>query len=147
MPSSRCLHRPSPAPAAGRGRAGGASPGTIGARGEELAAAHLRRLGFSILARNARTAAGEIDLVAGDGRALVFVEVKTALAGAGRPAAAPLERLAPRQRSRLRRLAVAWLCARGRVRPRAEVIRFDAIGVLLDGRGRLLALEHLESAW
>jgi hypothetical protein len=44
----------------------------LGRLGEQLAAAHLERLGFMILARNARTRYGEIDLVAFDGSALVF---------------------------------------------------------------------------
>ena len=38
-----------------------------GQRGEDLAAAHLERLGFQILARNHRTRFGELDLVAFDG--------------------------------------------------------------------------------
>ena len=45
----------------------------MGRLGEELAAAHLSRLGFSELERNARTRHGEIDLIAFDGRTLVFV--------------------------------------------------------------------------
>jgi putative endonuclease len=55
--------------------------------------------------------------------------------------------LGPRQRSRLRAAAVAWLCDRGRPHPRAALIRFDAVGVTVDGSGRLLRLEHLEAAW
>ena len=56
----------------------------LGRLGERLAAAHLQRLGFAILARNVRTRHGEIDLIAFDGEALVFVEVKTRRsAGAG----------------------------------------------------------------
>ena len=49
----------------------------LGRRGEELAAEHLHRLGFSPLGRNERTRYGEIDLIAFDGRTLVFAEVKT----------------------------------------------------------------------
>jgi putative endonuclease len=45
----------------------------LGRLGEELAAAHLQRLGFVVLARNARTRHGEIDLIAFDGRTLVFI--------------------------------------------------------------------------
>ncbi len=52
----------------------------LGRLGEELAAAHLRRLGFATLARNVRTRHGEIDLIVFDGRTLAFVEVKTRLA-------------------------------------------------------------------
>lgn len=49
----------------------------IGNRGEELAAAFLRSKGYCILDRQARISRiGEIDIVALDGGALVFVEVK-----------------------------------------------------------------------
>ena len=41
-----------------------------GRLGEDLAAAHLQRLGFRVLARNARTRYGEIDLIAFDGHTL-----------------------------------------------------------------------------
>lgn len=117
----------------------------LGRLGEQLAAHHLERRGYVIVERNVRTRGGEIDLIAFDGRALAFVEVKCARAGLQVPA--PLERLRPRQRARLRRLAAAWLCDRSRARPRAQVLRLDAIGVTVDRAGRLLALEHVEDAW
>lgn len=123
----------------------------LGRRGEQLAAEHLRRLGFSIVGRNERTRYGEIDLIAFDCRTLVFAEVKTRRASArGRGPRAdqqPLTWLRPRQRIRLRRLAAAWLADEKHIRPTAHTIRFDAIGVTLDGRDRLLALDHLEGAW
>ncbi len=50
---------------------------TVGRLGEELAAEHLTRLGFTTLARNVRTRYGEIDLIVFDGRVIAFVEVKT----------------------------------------------------------------------
>jgi putative endonuclease len=128
----------------------------LGLLGEELAAAHLQRLGFTVLARNVRTRHGEIDLIVFDGSTLVFAEVKTRRARVrrGKPPdhLEPLASLRPRQRIRLRRLAVAWLSSAplrdgARKRPRASTIRFDAIGVLLDGDGVLLRLDHLEGAW
>lgn len=126
----------------------------LGSRGEDQAALHLQRLGFRLLARNVRTRFGEIDLIAFDGKVLVFAEVKTRRhhnRGTGQPHHAadvphPLESLKPRQRARLRRLASAWL-ANTDDRPRAQTIRFDAIGVVLDQAQRLLSLEHLEAAW
>lgn len=45
--------------------------------GENVAARYLERLGYAIVARNARTRWGEIDLVAKDAETWVFVEVKT----------------------------------------------------------------------
>ncbi len=121
----------------------------LGALGEELASAHLQRLGFRVLERNVRTRGGEIDLIVFDGHTLVFVEVKTARAvpAGRRQEAVPLQWLGPRQRQRIRRLARAWLADPQRRHPRAAAVRFDAIGVVLDTRGRLQALEHLEGAW
>ncbi len=49
----------------------------LGRRGENLAALLLQSKGYDILARNWRSKAGELDIVARDGARLVFVEVKT----------------------------------------------------------------------
>ena len=125
---------------------------TLGRLGEELAVTHLRRMGFALLERNARTRYGEIDVIAFDGRTLVFVEVKTRRSrGSPRkssgPEEHPLAALRPRQRARLRRLAAAWLYDETHVRPSAHTIRFDAIGVTVDARDALLRLDHVEGAW
>jgi len=56
----------------------GAGPkDALGDRGENRAARYLRERGYKILIRNFRCALGEIDIIARDGRTLVFVEVKT----------------------------------------------------------------------
>lgn len=49
----------------------------LGRSGEALAEALLRTRGYRILERNYRTRIGEIDLIAKDGKTLVFVEVKS----------------------------------------------------------------------
>ncbi len=49
----------------------------LGERGENLAAKYLRNQGYKILERNFRTPIGEIDIIARDGKTLVFVEVKS----------------------------------------------------------------------
>lgn len=49
----------------------------LGDRGENVAAKFLRNLGYKIILRNFRCEMGEIDIVARDGKTLVFVEVKT----------------------------------------------------------------------
>ncbi len=122
----------------------------LGRLGEDLAAGHFDRLGFDVIARNVRTRNGEIDLIACDGRTLVFAEVKTRRGGGAarrvHPDREPLAGLRPRQRNRIRRLAVAWL-SEERDRPRVGTIRFDAVGVVLDPCGRLLRLDHIEAAW
>jgi putative endonuclease len=140
--------RPGPSQIASRTNAGRRELGRLG---EELAAAHLGRLGFSVLARNTRSRQGEIDLIAFDGQVMVFAEVKTrrAIPGAHRTCAheEPLAALRPRQRARLRKLAVAWLADAGRLRPSARIIRFDGLGVTVDGADRLVRIDHVEGAW
>src|SRR5439155_8813704 len=60
----------------------------FGTRSERAAARFLRRRGYRIVARNYTCSLGELDLVALDGRTLVFVEVRsTATEDAERPAA------------------------------------------------------------
>ncbi len=123
----------------------------LGRSGEELAARHLRGLGFVVLARNVRTARGEIDVIARRGSLLVFAEVKTRRIDAAQRSARedqlPLSGLGARQRARLRRLAGAWLAENRPAPPAPRTVRFDAIGVVLDTRGRVRALEHVEGAW
>ena len=58
----------------------------LGRQGEEAAAVFLKEAGYEILARNFRTPRGEIDIVAGTGQTVAFIEVKTRRFG--RPAAA-----------------------------------------------------------
>jgi putative endonuclease len=116
----------------------------LGCLGEHLAAQHLERLGFRILERNYRTRFGELDIIAYDGQALVFCEVKTRrLAGLQ---GGPLEAVHQLKRGRIRRMAMSWLNQREH-RPCAPVLRFDVIGVTLDRAGRLASLEHLEAAF
>lgn len=115
----------------------------LGRRGEDLAAAHLERLGFAIVARNFRTRHGELDLIAYDGRSLVFAEVKTRRAGGS---GVPFDNLHVRKRAQVRRMAAAYLNAVAD-RPRGRELRFDAIGVLVDPDGRLAGLDHLEGAF
>jgi putative endonuclease len=115
----------------------------LGRLGEALAAEHLERLGFEILDRNYRTRHGELDLVAFDGRTLVFCEVKTRRAT---KAAVPWDALGNSKRLQVRRMAASWLAHRAG-RPYAADLRFDAVGITFDPAGRLLALDHLEGAF
>lgn len=123
----------------------------LGRRGEQLAAEHLHRRGCVELARNVRTRSGEVDLIVLDRRTLVFVEVKTRCVPRSHAAIPdhedPLQRIDPRQRRRIRRLAAAWLRDERHRRPHAQAIRFDAIGVVVDGSGARRRLVHVEDAF
>jgi putative endonuclease len=118
----------------------------LGRRAEDLVACRLAAAGWEIVERNARTRHGELDLVALDGRALVFVEVKAGRAGSAFGPERPVLAVDFRKQRRVRRLATAWMSER-RDLPRYEEIRFDAIGVTYDRAGAPIDVEHLEGAF
>lgn len=117
--------------------------------GEKLAARHLEARGLEVVERNFRTRYGELDVVARDARYLVFCEVKTRIVRISDAAAAlgPFAAIGQRKQRQVRAMAREWLAAGSLDGPRPPEIRFDAIGVSLDARGRLLSLEHLEAAF
>jgi putative endonuclease len=114
---------------------------------EDLVASGLIDDHWEIVERNARTRFGELDIVALDGRALVFLEVKAGREGYDRGPERPVLAVGPRKQLRIRRLAAAWMAERRGSLPRFAEIRFDAVGVLFDHRGRVADLEHLRDAF
>ncbi|HKQ61383.1 MAG TPA: YraN family protein, partial [Candidatus Polarisedimenticolaceae bacterium] len=112
----------------------------LGRAGEAAAARALERAGLRVLERRWRTQLGEIDLVAEQGELVVFVEVKTRTCS---PYGTPAEAVTARKRSRLGRVALAYLAHRGWLeRPsRFDVVEVDAGP---DGLGRV---EHLPDAF
>lgn len=56
-----------------RGEAGDST----GKKGEKIAAAYLRSVGYNILCMNYRFRRCEVDIIARDGETMVFIEVKT----------------------------------------------------------------------
>jgi putative endonuclease len=113
---------------------------------EELVARRLSAAGWEVLERNARTRHGELDLVALDGRALVFVEVKAGRLGSPLGPERPILAVDRRKQRRVRRLATAWMAERRRLPPYEE-IRFDAVGVTFDRHDRPVDVEHIKSAF
>jgi len=111
--------------------------GSVGQRGEILAAEHLRRAGLKILARNYRCPAGEADIIAMDGstvaelgaQTIAFVEVKTRT---GSPAAAPEAAVDRRKQSKLVAVARHYLAGHD---AEGYLARFDVVAVLLPPDG------------
>ncbi|TCZ65336.1 YraN family protein [Roseicella aquatilis] len=110
----------------------GARADSTGRTAEDAAAAALAAQGWTILARRARTPAGELDMVAERDGLLAFVEVKA------RPSLAEAAfALGARQRARLAAAAECWLAehpGQG-----AAGIRFDVVLVAADGTVRRIA--------
>lgn len=118
-----------------------ATSARLGRYGELLAARHLERSGFVVLARNWRPAGaqlrGELDIVAEDAGVLVVCEVKTRR---GEQTGGPLAALTPRKYGQLRRLASSYLAVADR---HWDEVRFDAVGVWWPDGGGRAALVHL----
>jgi putative endonuclease len=119
---------------------------STGRRAEQLVAARLEAAGWRIIARNARSRLGELDIVALDGHSLVFVEVKAGRAGAAFGPERPVLSVGHRKQRQVRRLAAAFMAAH-RDLPRYDGIRFDAVGVTFDRDGHAVAVEHIPSAF
>lgn len=97
--------------------------GLRGAEAESRAADLLARAGLNILARNARSRGGELDLVALDGEVLVVVEVR---ARAPSRYAQSGESVDARKQARIVQATQAWLLRHPAHAGRA--VRFDVIG-------------------
>jgi len=78
----------------------------IGEKGEGLACKYLRDKGYTIIERNFRTPAGEIDIIAKDKGTLHFFEVK---ARHGFDFGGPFEALTPAKIKRIKRTAEWFL--------------------------------------
>ncbi|NGN68198.1 YraN family protein [Streptomyces sp. A7024] len=109
----------------------------IGQYGERLAERRLTAAGMTILERNWRCRAGEVDLVALDGDALVLCEVKTRKTGLFEH---PMAAITPEKAARLRRLAEEWMARHGGPPPGG--VRIDIVGVLVPDRGAPV-IEHV----
>src|SRR5436853_3885719 len=113
----------------------------LGARGEKLACAFLRRKGCRILYRNFRARhGGEVDIVCRDRDTLVFVEVKTRTReDFGRP----VEAVNREKRNRIARGGLAWL----RLLDEPDILfRFDVVEVII-AEGQEPRLELLQNAF
>jgi putative endonuclease len=114
---------------------------SLGERGEDAAAKYLRRKGYHILARRVDSRLGELDIVAADGRTVVFVEVKTR---GSTDAGSPAEAIDAHKQERMTRAALGYLKARGLLEHSA---RFDVVAVIWPADSRRPAIEHFQNAF
>jgi putative endonuclease len=96
----------------------------LGAHGEALTAKWYEAQGYTVVDRNWRCREGEIDLILARASAVVFCEVK---ARTSDRFGAPVEAVTRTKQLRLRRLAAAWLSARG---VHGVDVRFDVASVM-----------------
>lgn len=114
---------------------------SLGDRGEDAAAKFLKRQGFHILARGLDSPLGELDVIAVDGRTVVFVEVKTRRSDeAGHPA----EAIDSRKEQRMTQAALAYLKSNRLLNYAA---RFDVVAITWPENARQPTIEHYKNAF
>ncbi len=112
----------------------------LGKEGEKLACRFLRRKGYRIRERNYRSSLGEIDVVAWDKGALVFIEVKTRRTN---DYGSPQESVTKDKQERVRKVALTYLKKQGW----EGDCRFDIISVLMDYEGKVVNIELIKNAF
>lgn len=111
----------------------------LGRRGEDAASRFLYRRGYDILERNWTCAFGEVDIIARDGSALVFVEVKTRT---GIEKGFPSEAVGSKKRDRYEKIALAYLSDHGE----DDIsVRFDVVSIVAIAADRALIRHHISA--
>jgi putative endonuclease len=111
----------------------------LGERGENVAARYLRNKGYRIITRNFRCEMGEIDIIARDGKILVFVEVKTR----AYDDPTPEEQVNLAKQQAITRVAKLYLSRYGSPQPPA---RFDVVAIVWP-TGQNPIIRHEEGAF
>jgi putative endonuclease len=113
----------------------------FGSRSERVAARFLKNLGYRILVRNYSCPHGELDLIALDGKCIVFVEVRsTGTEDTARPAASVDEK----KQQRLTKLALHFLAEHKLL---GQAARFDVLAISWPAGKRQPTIEHFPSAF
>ncbi|HML36940.1 MAG TPA: YraN family protein [Bacillota bacterium] len=109
---------------------------TLGSWGEAAAEKYLKKKGYAILERNFRCRLGEIDIIALDGRSLVFIEVKTRC---NQNYGLPCEAVTAAKLQHLKRTAAYYIAAHN---AGSWDLRLDVIEIL--ARGSRAYIHHME---
>lgn len=116
------------------------SRGRLGRWGEDHAREFLEGKGYSVTTTNYRSRWGEVDIVAQDGEQLVFIEVKTRK---GTALGTPEESVTATKAQRIVATAQDYLQKHDLEQ---APWRVDVISIQLDQAGKLLEVNHLQSA-
>ena len=108
--------------------------------GEELAFQYLKKKGYKVLLRNYESPLGEIDLIAKEKGALVFIEVKTRSSDA---MGSPFESVTVFKRQQILKSARYYIMRYG---IHEVPCRFDVVSVILPKEGEA-AFEIIENAF
>jgi putative endonuclease len=110
----------------------------LGKKGEDLALRYLLKKGYTLLERNWRFRHKEVDIIAADGRDLVFIEVKTR---SSEYFGAPEEAVDYKKQRYLTDAAEAFI----RIRDIDTNIRFDVVSIVL--KSGYQSIDHIVDAF
>ncbi len=96
---------------------------TLGKRGEDIAAAFLKKKGYKLLFRNYKCSFGEIDIIAKHKKILSFIEVKTR---STKKYGLPQEAVTPAKQTKISRVALEFV---QRYKMDNRAARFDVVSV------------------
>jgi len=96
---------------------------TLGEKGENIAAAFLKKKGYNILFRNYKCSFGEIDIIAKHKKILSFIEVKTR---STKKYGLPQEAVTPAKQTKISRVALEFV---QRYKMDNRAARFDVVSV------------------
>ena len=111
----------------------------LGRKGEDAAVRFLERRGYDIVERNWTCFAGEADIIARDGEAVVFVEVKTRT---GASNGLPAEAVTKNKRERYEKIACTFLADYDVV---DVPVRFDVVSISLIDTDRAMVRHHIDA--
>lgn len=112
----------------------------FGGIGESIALTYLEGQGFKIVERNFSSVCGEIDIIAREGRTIVFVEVKCRKNEDYGP---PQLAVTPFKQRQISKAALVWLSRKKLYDAEA---RFDVVAIVLHDHD-LPQIEHIRNAF
>ncbi len=116
-------------------------PSSFGKRGERAAERYLRQRGYRIVARGYRDRHGELDLIAVQHRAVIFIEVKSRRSHSK---GHPVEAVDHRKQCQIARLALAYM---KRHHLLEFAVRFDIVAITWPAGRRRPEILHILDAF
>ena len=114
---------------------------TLGRRGEDLAAQHLKKKGYIILQRNYKLRSGEIDIVAKENNTISFVEVRTR---SSLEFGSPFASVTTSKQRQIIRTALHYIKANNLF---DYEVRFDVVSVLKNTKTNTARIELIKDAF
>lgn len=109
----------------------------LGQWGEALALKKIKRLGYKCIVRNYRCPLGEVDIIAKDGKTLVFVEIKTRRM---KSLGYAKEAITERKKRQLSKVALAYMKANECFHMKS---RFDVVAInLIRGKSEIEVIRN-----